>query len=174
MRSSSLVVFLVALFVLGACSVPLKTQKPSSSVTAVASSVVVTSRSTVSITTPPPSSPTAVPSIACQQVDKELLTMMKSQFGRPTSTAIVEVGPGNDPKETWWVVVMISPPDDAYQWGERAFLTNAPNHRDPDAWTWIVLEGSDPWAAVNWDKSKLERGQVALAQAKACLKASSH
>ena len=141
---------------------------------------------TVTPSSPPPSPDASLPPAdatpsaqgadaeSCQPVDTELLNLMKFSFGTPTATAMVKVGPGNDPNETWWIVSIVSPPDDAYKWGERNFLTNAPTHRDPDTWTWIALEDSDPWAGVKWDEAKLILARQALVQAKACLRAWSH
>ena len=53
-------------------------------------------------------------SMTCEPLDDGLLEEMDIYFGTPTRAVQVEVGEGMQDGETWWVVVMDSPPDDSY------------------------------------------------------------
>ena len=103
-------------------------------------------------------------SMSCEPLDDGLLEEMDIYFGTPTRAVQVEVGEGMQDGETWWVVVMDSPPDDSYQWGLRAFLTNVPGVEHVDQWVWIPidLDSDDPWENVSWDTERLVRAQSAL------------
>ena len=99
-------------------------------------------------------------SMSCEPLDDGLLEEMDIYFGTPTRAVQVEVGEGMQDGETWWVVVMDSPPDDSYQWGLRAFLTNAPGVEHVDQWVWIPidLDSDDPWENVSWDTERTRPG----------------
>ena len=116
-----------------------------------------------------------VATMECEPVDAGLLAKVRSDFGTPTRSVQVEVGEGIEEGETWWIVVLDSPADDAYQWDRlRSFLTNAPafaNVSDPEVkGTWISLLGK-PWKRVDWDSERLVRAQSALTKAEGCLAA---
>lgn len=90
-------------------------------------------------------------------------------FGTPTRSIQVEVGEGLTLGETWWVVILDSPADDAYQWAElRRFLTNAPGVSGEGHWIPVPSKG-DPWGSVEWDFERLVRAQSALVKAHECL-----
>lgn len=104
--------------------------------------------------------------MTCQPVDGELLERVKLQLGTPSRTVQVEVGEGLNPDELWWLIVLDSPADDSYEWGLRAFLTNAPGLSE-GVGTWIPIdyESTDPWVNVRWDTERLIRAQSALTKA---------
>lgn len=114
--------------------------------------------------------------LVCEPVSQNLLDAMRSQFGTPARAVQVEVGEGLEPGENWWIVVLDSPADDAYKWGIRAFLTNAPGVSSKDEWKWIIIDidSDDPWRNVSWDGQRLARAQSALDVALDYLDASSH
>lgn len=110
-----------------------------------------------------------VSQLECEPLSDALLARMKTDFGTPTRSVQVKVGEGNQPGESWWVVVLDSPPDDAYQWGIRQFLTNAQN--GDGHWQWIVLPEADglTWQSVHWDQPRLVRAESARTKARRCL-----
>lgn len=139
---------------------------------------LATSASATASTPTEPASPTAnridadqriVAELVCEPLSAELLTRMKSDFGTPTRSVQVKVGAGNNPGESWWVVVLDSPADDAYQWGIRQFLTNAQNGEDH--WQWIILPKAKDhtWESVQWDQQRLIRAESARIKAHQCL-----
>lgn len=114
--------------------------------------------------------PAIVATMTCKPLSKELLDKMRFQFGTPTRSVQVEAGEGLDPGSRWWIVISDSPPDDAYPWGIRRFLTNAPGSMEPeDTGRWIPLPASDTWVNVSWDRARLTRAQSALVKAEGCL-----
>ena len=116
-----------------------------------------------------PPDPELVATMECEPLSRDLLARMRMDFGTPTKSIQVEVGEGLTPGETWWVVILDSPADDAYQWAElRRFLTNAPGAPDESQWI-SVPSKSDPWRSVEWDSERLTRAQSALIKAHECL-----
>lgn len=150
--------------------------------------------------TPPPESPaTATPTpavtssatatpglvsteeLACAAADEHVLFWLRERVGGevPASDVVmVEVGPGEEPTQTWWVVAARSYSD---SWGGPgynpiSFLTTAPAGAvDAD---WIAIgralqapEGSTDWSNVSWTGDRLARGQQAQALALSCLDA---
>lgn len=125
----------------------------------------------------------ATPALTCVPADDDLdLTSLK-RFGAlradltPADLVTVEVGPGDDPGETWWIVATASHSD---AWGSEGadtpltFLSTAPSGGD----TWINVSralqapvGSTDWSRVSWTGEKLARGQQAQALAISCLDA---
>lgn len=112
-------------------------------------------------------------SMVCEPVDSALLERMRMQLGCPRRAVQVEVGEGLVSGELWWVVVLDSPPDDSYEWGLRAFLTNAPGRSEGDTWIDVDFRSSDPWENVTWDAERLVRAQSALEKALAYMESSS-
>ncbi len=116
-----------------------------------------------------PSDPELVATMECEPLSRDLLARMRMDFGTPTRSIQVEAGEGLTPGETWWVVILDSPADDAYQWLElRQFLTNAPGFSDEGQWIPVPSTG-DPWGSVKWDSERLIRAQSALIKAQECL-----
>lgn len=89
--------------------------------------------------------------MSCDPLSSDLLDRVRFEFGTPTRSVQVEVGEGLTPGETWWVVVLDSPPDDSYQWGLRAFLTDAPGLEEGGTWIPVPLDDNNPWEYVSWD-----------------------
>lgn len=112
-------------------------------------------------------------SMACEPVDSALLERMRIQLGYPRRAVQVEVGEGLTSGELWWVVVLDSPPDDSYDWGLRAFLTNAPGLSEGGTWIDVDFKSSDPWKNVTWDTERLARANAALEKALAYMESSS-
>lgn len=100
----------------------------------------------------------------CEPVSRELLDRKRIDFGAPRRSVQVEVGEGLTPGETWWVVILDSPSDEAHKEGLRPFLTNAPGPGGADEW--ISLRGLK---RVAWDSERLVRAQSALTKAEECL-----
>ncbi len=116
-----------------------------------------------------PSDPELVATMECEPLSQNLLAKMRMDFGNPTASVQVEVGEGLTPGETWWVVILDSPADDAYQWEElRRFLTNAPGISDEGQWIPVPSTG-DPWGSVEWDSERLMKAESALMKAHECL-----
>lgn len=107
--------------------------------------------------------------MVCEPLSDSLLERMKPDFGSPTRSVQVKVGEGNAAGQYWWVVIIDSPPDDAYRWGMRQFLTNAQN--GDQYWQWIALssEAEHTWEAVQWDHQRLIRAESARIKAQQCL-----
>lgn len=110
-----------------------------------------------------------VAKMTCEPLNESLLERMKTDFGAPTRSVQVKVGEGNKAGEYWWIVILDSPPDDAYQWGMREFLTNAQNGEGH--WQWIVLPANEErrWKSVQWDQERLVRAESARTKAHQCL-----
>jgi hypothetical protein len=90
---------------------------------------------------------------------------------------MVEVGPGDDPGDVWWVVATRGYSD---AWGVRgeynppSYLTTTPSGVDAVKWIYVgralqAPAGSTDWSAVSWTGERLERGKAAQAAAQACL-----
>ncbi len=107
--------------------------------------------------------------MVCEPLSDSLLERMKPDFGSPTRSVQVKVGEGNAAGQYWWVVIIDSPPDDAYRWGIREFLTNAQNGEGH--WQWIVLPANEErrWKSVQWDQERLVRAESARTKAHQCL-----
>lgn len=115
--------------------------------------------------------PDVMASMACEPVRPDVLECVRLMFGTPDRSVQVEVGEGVWPAETWWVVVLDTPPDETSDWEElRPFLTNGPQVPEGKSQygsRWIPLD--DSWSRVYWDAERLMLGKSALAKALACL-----
>ena len=99
--------------------------------------------------------------------------------GLPRSdVTMVEVGPGNDPDETWWIVAAVSYSDSwgPYEYEPETFLTTTPGEEDPGLGKWIDVgralnapEGTYDWSNVSWTGERLARGKRAQAKALTCI-----
>lgn len=112
--------------------------------------------------------PSLMEKMSCEELAPSLLASMKLSYGTPTKSVQVEASEGLTPGEHWWVVAMDSPPDDAYQWGIRSFLTTAPGVEGEEG-KWIEIDGPAPWTNVLWPDDKLVVAQTAFEKARACL-----
>jgi hypothetical protein len=96
-----------------------------------------------------------------------------------SDVTMVEVGPGNDPDETWWIVAAVSYSD---AWGVRGeyepvtFLTTTPSEENPRRGKWINVgraagapKGTYDWSNVSWTGERLARGKTAQAKALTCV-----
>ena len=92
----------------------------------------------------------------------------------PGRVAMVQVGPGNDPNEMWWVVVFRTTNSDG-RLVPFGFLTNSPSENQPSGETWISvtthlnLTGPDGWGQVRWSPERIAHGREAEVFAFECL-----
>lgn len=131
-----------------------------------------------SLVTPTPSAG-MTGELTCAAPDEHVLGWLQEEL-RPdlpaSDVVMVEVGPGDDPSQTWWVVAARSYSD---AWGGPAynpvsFLTTAPDGSADGRWIHIgralqAPEGSADWSQVSWTGDRLARGQAAQALALSCL-----
>lgn len=122
----------------------------------------------------------ASPELTCVAPDEHVLGWLQGSLrdDLPASDAVmVEVGPGDNPSETWWVVAARSYSD---AWGQKgeynpvSFLTTAPNDSGTGGWIAIgralrAAQGSADWSGVSWTGDRLARGQQAQALALSCI-----
>ena len=104
----------------------------------------------------------------------------------PPTSVMVEVGPGNNPDEIWWIVAwndetlgrwwpQNGPTPGALGRSDRVYLTNAPSATQPSGERWIIvshhinLTEPDGWGLVQWPAERLAKAQRAEAYALACL-----
>ena len=117
--------------------------------------------------------------LACVRPSEAVVEWMRSSFRADLAASdvtMVEVGPGNDPNETWWVAAAVSYSD---AWGPSAynpvsFLTTAPAAGSAGKWISVgralmAPKGSTDWSGVSWTGDKRVRGQLAQALALSCL-----
>ena len=177
---SALVVALLSACTVG--SAPAGTTTPAPGAAASPSPVsVVAAPPTPAVTSPATSTPGPVSTaeLTCTAADEHVLSWLRERVGGevPASDVVmVEVGPGNDPAQTWWVVAAGAYSD---AWGGPAyhpisFLTTAPAGAVDAEWIAIgrglqMPEGSTDWSDVAWTGDRLARGQQAQALALSCL-----
>ncbi|GIG22108.1 hypothetical protein Cch01nite_28320 [Cellulomonas chitinilytica] len=145
--------------------------------------VAVTTPAPSVAASPSPAAPVATSALVCVPGDDDLdLTQLRRVGGiredlAPSDFVMVEVGPGNDPQETWWVVAAPSYSD---AWGDRdkynpvSYLTTAPNGGPAPRWIYVgralqAPAGTADWSDVDWTGDRLARGQQAQALALSCL-----
>ncbi len=141
-------------------------------------------RPPVASSAPATPAPVASGELTCVAPDEQVLGWLHGRVrdDLPASDAVmVEVGPGDSPSETWWVVAARSYSDAWGQSGEYnpvTFLTTAAD--DSGAGRWIAVgralgasKGSTDWSDVSWTGDRLARGQQAQALALSCLDGSS-
>ena len=168
--------FVVVVALMSACTGGLAPAPPTSAPSATAASP------RPSVGSPAAAPPAPVPSseLTCVAPDERVLGWLhgKVRDDLPSSdVAMVEVGPGDDPTEVWWVVAARSYSD---AWGQRgeynpvSFLTTAPSAVGTGAWidigrALLAAEDSTDWSEVSWTGDRLARGQQAQALALSCL-----
>jgi hypothetical protein len=104
---------------------------------------------------------------------------LKGDSSLPRSdVTMVEVGPGNDPDETWWIVAAVSYSDawGPFEYEPVTFLTTTPGEEDPRLGKWINVgralrapKGTYDWSNVSWTGERLARGKAAQAKALTCI-----
>jgi len=89
---------------------------------------------------------------------------------------MVQVGPGNNPAELWYIVALPDANQFVDRRNERVFLTNVPSPQQPSGETWLNVShhinaraGRDGWEHVRWPAERIEFGRRAEAFALACL-----
>lgn len=112
----------------------------------------------------------------CHPVEGRSLDWLERQYN-PSDAAMVEVGAGNQPGETWWIVAA------------TGVTTGLPPGSPPVILTWLTnwpgeeMVSGDPWIAVgldiygsdigfrsvDWPPEKIAKAEVALSAATACL-----
>lgn len=134
---------------------------------------------------PVPSSAAATPSpvstgeLTCVAPDEHVVAWLRGSLrdDPPVSDVVmVEVGPGDDPSRTWWVVAARSYSDSwgAMEYNPVSFLTTAPDGSADGEWIHIgralqAPQGSADWSKVSWTGDRLARGQQAQELALSCL-----
>ena len=114
------------------------------------------------------SDPKQKESMTCLNLSTEQINAIKFQFGQPKNTAMVEVGPGLNLEQIWWVVVLDSPAYENIPARLRKFLSTAPSNRAFDG-QWIELGTKSPWENIEWSQTKLVTAQSALEVAEECV-----
>ena len=150
------------------------TEKPSTSSTA--------SQATQNPSQPEQSAPPPTDALTCIPPTPAVMDWLRStgDSALPISHAtMVEVGPGNDPDETWWIVAAASYSDAWGAYGEYepiTFLTTTPGEENPRLGKWINVgralgapKGTYDWSNVSWTGERLARGKTAQAKALTCI-----
>lgn len=146
---------------------------------AVASPVTATPSPAVTSAVTATPSPVVTGDLTCTPPDEHVLGWLRGRLRAdlPESDVVmVEVGPGDDPGRTWWVVAARSYSDSwgATEYNPVSFLTTAPDGSADGHWIHVgralqAPKGSTDWSKVSWTGDRLARGQQAQALALSCL-----
>lgn len=131
---------------------------------------------------PEQSAPLPTDALTCIPPTPAVMDWLRSNgdSALPISDAtMVEVGPGNDPDETWWIVAAVSYSDAWGAYGEYepiTFLTTTPGEENARLGKWINVgraneapKGTYDWSNVSWTGERLARGKTAQAKALTCI-----
>jgi hypothetical protein len=139
-----------------------------------------------------PSSPAPSPSpdalagtgFTCVPADDRTLSWLRTRgAARPdlpaSDVVMVEVGPGDDPHDEWWIVAARSYSDGwgaGREYNPLSFLTTVPSGAADEKWIFVgralmAPAGSADWSAVSWTGQQLEHGRQAQGAALSCLDA---